>query len=380
MFRLIVSGLALLLAPGLARAQSAEVSQQQATNLILNAEKRLPDAEGWAIDLLDVLRVNELPASKENVCAAIAVIDQESGFRADPAVPGLGRIAETALRAKLDGVPLLGSAALAFLSSHPTSGNSYLSRIRAARTERDLDMTYRAMVEDAGRTTSLGSVINAGFFNSTVENHNDIATIGSMQVAVEFALAVAERRRWLPMSLGDVYAVRDELYTRRGGMYYGVLQLLGYDSGYNRKIFRFADYNAGRYSSRNAALQQQIAALSGIKLSTDGDLLVYAKGGGVKKTVGNSEMAIRRVARAMLPGLTDAQIRADLLLEKEMGFVRTQTYLGLRDAYQHKTGKVPDFAIIPSIDLHSPKIRHMMTTRIFAETVNKRYQSCLAKS
>ena len=80
------------------------------------------------------------------------------------------------------------------------------------------------------------------------------------------------------MSLDDDYAVRDELYTRHGGMYYGVLQLLGYETGYDRKIYRFADFNAGRYSSRNAAFQKQIAVLSGQPLASDGDLLLYDKG------------------------------------------------------------------------------------------------------
>ena len=64
------------------------------------------------------------------------------------------------------------------------------------------------------------------------------------------------------MTLDDVYAVRDQLYTRQGGMYYGVKQLLGYDTGYAQKIFRFADFNAGRYASRNAAFQQVVATLS----------------------------------------------------------------------------------------------------------------------
>ena len=210
--------------------------------LITAAEKNVKDPQGWAADLLDVMRLHNLPASKENICAAIAIIDQESSFVADPAVAGLGKISETALRAKMDKVPVLGRVALHFLEIKPSPSDNYLARIRSARTEHDLDLVYRAMVADAAKQSGLGLVINSGLLNKQIDGRNEIDTIGSMQVSVDFALEVAKRRRWLPMSLDDVYALRDELYTRHGGMYYGVLLLLGYETGYNRKLYRFADF------------------------------------------------------------------------------------------------------------------------------------------
>jgi hypothetical protein len=209
-----------------------------------------------------------------------------------------------------------------------------------------------------------------------IESRNDIDTAGSMQVSVKFSVDVANRRRWLPMQLSDVYSVRDELYTRRGGMFYGILQLLGYESGYDRKVYRFADYNAGRYASRNAAFQQAIATLSGEKLALDGDLLLYEAGIAMSKASA-SEKAIRRISEELKLDLDDKRIRKDLLREKTEDFISTRTFMRVRDVFRIKTGKDAPFAVIPEIDLSSPKISRHMTTRTFAESVNKRYQSCI---
>jgi len=73
---------------------AADTSVEQVTRLIRLAEKNVDDPRGWATDILDVLQLQRFDRSKENACAVIAIVDQESGFVADPAVPGLGRISE----------------------------------------------------------------------------------------------------------------------------------------------------------------------------------------------------------------------------------------------------------------------------------------------
>ena len=75
--------------------RGSELTQQQTATLIRAAEKTVKDPAGWAADLLDVLQLHGLPASKENICASIAVIDQESNFVANPAVAGLGQDCRT---------------------------------------------------------------------------------------------------------------------------------------------------------------------------------------------------------------------------------------------------------------------------------------------
>jgi hypothetical protein len=366
---------AILLCWQSAFAQSPELSIAETTKLIQQARKSAADPKGWATDLLDVLREQNQPLSRENICASIAIIDQESNFVANPEVAGLGALAEKTLKAKADRIPILGRVALQFLDTTPSAKNSYMQRIRTARTERDLDLTYRSMVEDASKRASLSFVVESGLFNQTIEDRNDINTIGSMQVSVRFAIQNAKKQRWLPMSLKDVYAVRDELYTRRGGIYYGVLQLLGYESGYNRKIFRFADYNAGRFASRNAAFQNLISVLSNIELTKDGDLLLYDKDQRPLKTISESEKALRLiVAKYRLP-IDQKQLRNDLVKEKDVSFVATETFSLLRSIAKQPA----PFAEIPTIELNSPKIRRPMTTKNFAESVQKRYLKCMGK-
>jgi hypothetical protein len=364
---------------GLSVAEAAApMGLAETARLVRRAEKTVSDADGWALDLLDVLQAHQLEQSRENVCAAIAVIDQESGFVADPAVPGLGKLSEQALRDKLGKIPVGGSIVLRWLENNPSPQASFMARIRAARTERDLDLAYRSLIEHAGEKSGLSEVVQLGLLNRIIEERNEIDTAGSMQVSVKFALDMAKRRRWLPMMLSDVYAVRDQLYTRHGGMYYGVPQLLGYETGYARKLYRFADFNAGRYASRNAALQQAVAVLARETLALDGDLLSYGKSGKALSTVTATERAIRKINSTLALGLTDSAIRSDLLREKNADFVSTRTFMVLRDAFARKTGKQAVFAIVPEIRLASPKIRRMMTTRIFAESVDKRYQACMA--
>lgn len=361
-----------------AAPSAAAITLAETTRLVRQAEKGLADPQGWAFDLLDVLQAHRLEQSKENVCAAIAVIDQESGFVADPAVPGLGKLSEQALRDKLGHIPVAGGVALRWLENNPSPETSFMARIRAARTERDLDLAYRALIEHAGEKSGLAAVAQLGLLNRVIEERNEIDTAGSMQVSVKYSIELAKSQRWLPMMLEDVYAVRDQLYTRRGGMYFGVPQLLAYETGYGRKVYRFADYNAGRYASRNAALQMSVGKLAGEVLALDGDLLSYGKSGKANNNTTATERAIRKVNLASGLGLSDKQIREDLLREKSKDFVSTRTFTSLRDLYQRKTGKAPPFAIIPDIDLKSPKIRRFMTTRIFAEKVDQRYQACMA--
>jgi hypothetical protein len=223
----------------------------------------------------------------------------------------------------------------------------------------------------------LDGVLGSGLLDRYVEDYNQINTIGSMQVSVAFALDTARGESWRPLSHAETAAIRDRLYTRRGGLYFGARQLLDYETGYAQKIFRFADYNAGRYAARNAAFQNMAARLMETQIGLDGDLLSYDKRGEAKPGTTRSEEMLRALMRRHHAGIDDRALRADLLREKKPDFVQTRTYQAVREAFMRRFGETPAFALLPRIELKSAKIKSRMTTAIFADRVNRRYGKCM---
>ena len=123
-----------------------------------------------------------------------------------------------------------------------------------------------------------------------------------MQVHVAFAEQFSRKR---PYPYPIKTAIEEELFTRRGGLYFGIAHLLDYPAPYDRYLYRFADFNAGQYASRNAAFQQALAAASGIALVADGALLPPDGGG-----PGPTERAARALGGRL--GIDDAQVHAAL--------------------------------------------------------------------
>jgi len=356
-----------------------ELSAQQTASLIERAEPRTKDSFGWANDLQNALEAHHLERSRANTCSVIAIAAQESSFVANPTVPNLGKIAVQAVIAKLDKIPLLGGQGKAWLETHPTRNRSYMNELRQAKTERDLDLTYREIVSNLMKSKPGEFLLNNPLMRNTIEGFDQINTIGSMQVSVSFAVQSEEASIKRALTLDEVWALRDRMYTREGGIYYGALQLLGYASGYDQKIYRFADFNAGRYSSRNAAFQAMLSSLLGRKLATDGDLLIYGKNGKPAAARSEGEQAVDDVAQKYQLGLSAWKIHADLLQEKTLGFNNTLTCQRIIQQYQKVTGRKPMYAQVPGIELHSVKTSRILSTQAFANSVERRYQKCMAQ-
>lgn len=321
----------------------------------------LADRAGWATDIYAALSALDLAPTAENACAAIAVAEQESGMRTDPSVPGLARIARKEIEARRAraGVPkLVLEAALALPSSN---GKTYGERLDAVTTEGQLSALYEDFI---GRVP---------FGHTLFADRNPVRTGGPMQVAVAFAEAQVEAAPY-PYPIGA--SLRDEVFSRRGGLYFGIAHLLNYRASYDRYLYRFADYNAGRYASRNAAFQRAVADVSGIPLVADGDLLRYEAGKPASEP-GSTERALRVIAARI--GMDAGDIRRDLAVGKDQTFERTRLYarvFALADAIARRP--LPR-AVVPTIVLSSPKITRRLTTDWFARRVDERFRECLRR-
>jgi len=328
---------------------------QTRAEIVRHMPSDVPDRSGWAMDIQTAFSTERIDPNPENICAVLAVIAQESGYHADPRVPNLPRIAREEIdrRAAAHHMPeFLVDAALKI---HSPDGRSYSDRLRHVRTERELSRIY----EDLIASVPLGKRLFADF--------NPVETGGPMQVNIVFAEANAGD---YPYPIAS--SVRDEVFTRRGGLYFGIMRLLDYQTPYTRKVYRFADYNAGRYASRNAAFQNAVSIVTGIPLARDGDLL---NPGAPLDRPGETERAVRTMADDL--GMNARAIRKALERSDRLDFDDTPLYARIYALADARAGKPLPRAMVPSIQLDSPKITRKLTTAWFATRVDARYQRCM---
>ncbi len=317
------------------------------------------DREGWATDITAAFAALRIEANTSNLCSVLAVTEQESTYTADPAVPNLGRIARAEIdrRAKDKHIPQVAVRAALALDSG--NGRSYAQRIAALRSEREMSLLYEELI---GRVP-LGQRLFA--------DANPVRTGGPMQVSIAFAQAHA-REHGYPYAPVDG-SIRREVFTRRGGMYFGIAHLLGYPASYERPIYRYADFNAGFYASRNAAFQNAVSLASGIPLVLDGDLLHPDR-----SRTGATELAVRALGGSL--SMSDARIRRELERQDRFDFEESALYGSVFVLAEKMEGRRLPRAAMPRIKLESPKITRQLTTEWFATRVDARWQRCMQKS
>ncbi len=352
------------------------LSEAQVAALIPSHVK---EREGWAHEVLAALEAQEQPPAPEPVCSVLAIIEQESGYQADPAVSGLPKLVRQRLDAYADKLGPVGRRALAGILEGKAPGDkrTFEARLQTLKTERDLDRLFRDMLADQEQEHPglyTAADLASKLFSSTgLEELNPVTTAGSMQVAVRFAQEKAGDDR-------DPVEVREELYTRAGGVRYGTARLLGYEAAYEKPLYRFADYNAGLYASRNAALQEQVSRLTGIELVPDGDLLIYDKDGEPKDVDSRTLQAILAFRQRYVPSaLSEKQVRRDVRKEKEAAFESTDTYKAIKRVYSKQVGASPPYARLPDVAIRSPKMAKDRSTAWFARSVDARFQRCLER-
>lgn len=340
----------------------------------------------WATDIHRIMNELNIDQSKENVCSVIAIIDQESSFNANPSVPDLGNKALLTFQTEVPQKFIrqfgstLGPAVVRYLDfvlkNEPSHDNSFLMQIKKVKTEQDLDLIYRQIFTYIAKQFYVDSLANMAtkvMGKDLSEENNPITTIGSMQVSVKYAST--HQRDHMSM-----YELRDYLYTREGGLYYGIHRLMSYPAEYDKKIYRFADYNSGVYSSRNAAFQQQIAELLKIDIRFDGDLLSYDRDGQVQAIAGETETALNQLFAIYDKKMTADKIRTDLSKEKEAEFEQTATYQKVKSIYKQQLSKMPVYAVMPQVVISGPKLKKDHNTNWYASNVNRRFEACMRRS
>ncbi|MGE9550734.1 DUF1615 domain-containing protein [Erwinia amylovora] len=350
---------ALLVLAGCSSKPSSQAPEPRPADVKSQINRLLPakvsDRQAWTDAIFVAFNGQGITPSTSNLCSVIAITDQESGFNADATVPGLPKIAwgEIDRRAgKLHIPSILVRTALMIKSP---DGRSYTDRLDHVKSEKELS----AIFDDFINMVPMGQTLFG--------NLNPIHTGGPMQVSVDFAEAHA---KGYPYPVDG--SIRREVFTRRGGVWFGTLHLLGYPADYSRAVYRFADFNAGWYSSRNAAFQAAVARLSGIKLALDGDLIQYGS-----DSAGSTELAIRTLAKRL--DMSNSAIRSALDKGQTQDFENTGLWQRVFALADKNAGKRQPREMLPGIKLESPKITRNLTTAWFAQRVDGRYQSCLAR-
>ena len=358
--RLIMSIAALLVLAGCSTRQTDEAPARKPAEVKAQIVRLLPaktvDREGWATDIYAAFAAQKISPTTQNLCSVLAVTEQESTFQVDPSVPGLGKIARDEINRRAAKVHIPNLLVNGALQVSSPNGKSYSSRLNAARSEKELS----AIFDDFIGMVPMGRTLFGGF--------NPVHTGGPMQVSIEFA---EQQARNYPYPVEG--SIRHEVFSRRGGMYFGIAHLLGYPVSYTEPLYRFADFNAGWYASRNAAFQNALSRASGIPLALDGDLIRY---GSIMP--GTTELAVRALGKQL--GMRNPTIRDQLEKGKTLEFEETRLYQRVFELAEQAEGKKLPRAVLPGIVLQSPKITRKLTTAWFAKRVDERYKRCMAKA
>src|SRR6187401_2755671 len=147
---------------------------------------RIPPAvanrDGWAMDMFAAFEALEVRPTPRNICAAVAVIQQESGFQVDPVVPGLPAMARREIDERAAGFHIPRALVDLALNVRSPDGRSYAERLRQAKTERALS----DMFEDFIGSVPLGGPLFGDL--------NPVRTGGPMQVGIAFAESQVKKK------------------------------------------------------------------------------------------------------------------------------------------------------------------------------------------
>ncbi|WP_408641455.1 DUF1615 domain-containing protein [Shimwellia pseudoproteus] len=351
--------LGLLVLAGCSTKTTAPVthSDQKPLDVASVVKQKMPasvkDRNGWASDIATAFASQKLAPSEENICSVLAVAAQESTYQDDPQVPGLGKIAWQEIDRRAGNMHIPAFLVHTALLIKSPNGQSYSERLDKVTSEKQLS----AIFDDFINMVPMGQTLFG--------NLNPVHTGGPMQVSIAFA---EQHTRGYPWKMEGT--VRQEVFSRRGGIWFGTYHLLNYPVNYTQPLYRFADFNAGWYASRNAAFQSAVAKASGVKLALDGDVVRYDT-----DEPGKTELAVRKLAGKL--DMSNSEIHRALKQGDSLAFEKTALYQGVYRLAEAKAGKSLPREMLPGITLESPKITRNLTTAWFAKRVDERRAACM---
>lgn len=320
----------------------------------------------WSREVVKQMSRANIPLTRQNLMIVLATVDHESRFHETGIVHNPEGILDreiTEFRTKhseayaiMKGeIPELRAAALKFINgrrAYNLAHSGKLGQKAGYFTEKDVNLAIDFAMEqyDAKAPDALKGLIPKESLHAYRPK-----TSGCMQMNVKKAIALAKSVD------GEEYGarrMRETLYTRSGGLYYGMLYLNsiirahtspnGGGMSANEVKNVFADYNMGLYTTRNAAIQANINEVlpkSEKRIAADGDLVQYESNGEASGKRSDTELAIRVVLGDAGSDLSDLEIRVDLLLEKSENFEDTRTYRKLMAIFKShgltKTDVIP---------------------------------------
>lgn len=104
------------------------------------------DRDAWAKDLATTFESQGLAPTLENVCSVLAVAQQESNYQADPAVPGLSKIAWQEIDRRAERMHIPAFLVHTALKIKSPNGKSYSERLDSVRTEKQLSAIFDDLI------------------------------------------------------------------------------------------------------------------------------------------------------------------------------------------------------------------------------------------
>ncbi|NTV21770.1 MAG: DUF1615 family protein [Chlorobium limicola] len=345
---------------GCSRNENSGLAEEQIEKLILVADPGLDSPDIWAKAIKESLQEIGVPVSKENACAVIAVIAQESGFKTVPKTPGMKKILHNRLK-NAESNPIVRFIIESRLDQQAANGKTFRENIDSIESERDVELWYNEFIA-ADVTKPMLQVLNK-------DVDDLITTIGSMQISVKFAEHYSKK----PENTGH-NDIRKILYTCKGGVFYGAAYLLDYKHDYDDWKYVFADYNAGHYACRNVGFQNMLANLTRKKIVPDGDLLSYKDG---RAALGSTYGILIDYLKEMGMAFKEEEVRKDFRKEKSYDFENTLSYKTISALHKSKFGNTI-YAALPDIPLKSDKFSGKnLSTKWFAQRVKSRFNQCM---